>query len=360
MGRKPEEALPESDRFLNFCLPRENPHFIGHELAENELLEAFRSGHLPQAFLIGGLKGVGKATLAWRFVRFLLLHKDPSALVASDPKNLFVPPEHPLFRQTASLAHGDIFLLRREWNEKTNSFFTDIRVDDVRRATHMFQQSSSAGGYRACIVDSADDLNPSSANALLKLIEEPPPRALFLIIAHRPGQVMATIRSRCRKLTLKPLSDETIGKIIQLPELGVEAAGTNLKQALLRANGSVRSVLALLDAKALSFDAALNLMLEALPHLDYATVHRLADQTAGRDHEAEFEIMVSQVNDWLSLRLRAMEHASPQQLAPFAEVWEKLARDARDCETYNLDKRPLVLALFRDLALAVQMAKARI
>lgn len=356
MARKQEEASPESDRFLDFCLPRENPHLFGHEEAENLLLASFRERHLPHAFLISGIKGIGKATLAWRFARFLLLHPDPSSLDASAAENLFVPPEHHIFRQTASLAYGDIFLLRPEWNEKSKTFFTNIRVEDVRRAAHMFQRSSSAGGYRVCIVDSADGLNLSSANALLKLIEEPPPRALFLIVSNRPGQVLPTIRSRCRKFALKPLASEIIGKIIRLPELGIEASEANVEQALSRAKGSVRDVLGLLDEKTLRFDSSLDIMLNSLPHLDYSALHKLADQIAGRDHEAEFEIMISHVFDWLSHKLHAMAQTSPQQLAPFAEVWEKLGKDARDCQTYNLDKRPLVLSLFQDLAQAGRMA----
>ena len=99
-----------------------------------------------------------------------------------------------------ALSHPDIALLRREVNEKTKRFYTEIRADDVRKAIGLFQRAAGAGGYRICIVDSAEDLNRSSANALLKLIEEPPPRSLFLLIAHRPGLVLPTIRSRASRL----------------------------------------------------------------------------------------------------------------------------------------------------------------
>ncbi len=149
--------------------------------------------------------------------RFLLSHPDPAAPAVQAARNLAVPEEHPVSQKIAALSHGDVFLLRREWNEKSKRSYTEIRAEDVRHAIHLFQQASSAGGYRICIVDAAEDLNRSGANALLKLIEEPPPRSLFLIISHRPGQVLSTIRSRCRRLLLKPLTAEEIVSVVPRP-----------------------------------------------------------------------------------------------------------------------------------------------
>ncbi|MGH6864442.1 MAG: DNA polymerase III subunit delta', partial [Methylocella sp.] len=206
------DTSPESDRFDDTRHPRESYHCFGHAATESEFIRSYLSGHLPQAFMIGGPPGVGKATLAWRLARFLLANPDPAA--AADDANLFVAPDHPVSRQIAALAHPDLVLLRREWNEKDKRFFTEIRVEDARRAIHMFQRAAGRGGYRICILDCAEDLNPSSANALLKLIEEPPPRSLFLIVAHRPGRMLATLRSRCRKILLKPLAAEDIGRIV--------------------------------------------------------------------------------------------------------------------------------------------------
>ena len=179
---------------------------------KGNLILSYLSGHLPQAFIVGGPPGVGKATLAWRLARFLLANPDPAAAAGEARADLFVAPDHPVSRQIAAMAHPDLVLLRREWNEKDKRFFTEIRVEDVRRAIHMFQQAAGRGGYRICILDCAEDLNPSSANALLKLIEEPPPRSLFLIVAHRPGQMLATLRSRCQKILLKPLAAADIGQ----------------------------------------------------------------------------------------------------------------------------------------------------
>ncbi len=122
--------------------------------------------------------------------------------------------DHPVSHQIVAISHPDLIVLRREWNTETKKPFTQISVEDVRRAIHLFQQAAGRGGYRVCIIDCAEDLNPSSANALLKLIEEPPPRSLFLIVAHRPGRMLATLRSRCRKLSLKPLGGADIERVV--------------------------------------------------------------------------------------------------------------------------------------------------
>ena len=206
------EAAPESDRFDEAPHPRLTQALVGHAEAERTLLDGYRTGRLAHAWLIGGREGIGKATLAWRFARFVLAHPDPATPAVQDAASLSVAPDHPVARRLAAGSMSDVFVLRREWNDKVKpaKFFTEIRIDDVRRAIGLFQRAASAGGWRICIVDCAEDLNASSANALLKLIEEPPPRCLFLIVSHKPAQVLATIRSRCRRLLLQPLGADAI------------------------------------------------------------------------------------------------------------------------------------------------------
>ncbi|HUO53392.1 MAG TPA: DNA polymerase III subunit delta', partial [Rhodoblastus sp.] len=200
-----DDGPPESDRFEPAPHPRDTFHLFGHEKAERELLDAYRADRMPQAWIIGGPPGIGKATLAWRIVRFIAAYPDPALPAVRRAENLAVDPETPAARRLSAMSFGDLALLRREWNEKTKKHFTRIGVDDVRQAIHLFEQSAGEGGWRMAIVDCADDLNISSANALLKLIEEPPPRSLFFFVAHHPGRILPTIRSRCRLLKLDPL-----------------------------------------------------------------------------------------------------------------------------------------------------------
>ncbi|HEY1735995.1 MAG TPA: DNA polymerase III subunit delta', partial [Methylovirgula sp.] len=155
MARGPADVPSETDRYEDAPHPRETLTLIGHQEAEQALLEAYRAGRLPQAIIIGGQEGIGKATLAWRLARFVLAFPDPASAEVQKATNLDVPADHPVAHRLNALSHPDVFLLRREWNEKTKRFFTEIRAQDVRQAIHLFQQAAGAGGYRVALVDSA-------------------------------------------------------------------------------------------------------------------------------------------------------------------------------------------------------------
>jgi DNA polymerase-3 subunit delta' len=353
------EGLPESDRFADAPHPRETAGFFGHAEAERELLDGFRRGRLAQAVLIGGPEGIGKATLAWRFARFLVAHPDPSSLQAQAATSLELPPDSPVARRIRALALPDVALLRRSWNEKSKKHYTEIRIEDVRKLIHLFQQSSGAGGWRIAIVDSVDDLNRSSANALLKLIEEPPERSLFLLIAHRPGRVLPTIRSRCRKLALAPLAESEIVAAVQaLGPPWSERSEAELAGAAARAEGSVREALRLLDGDGIAFDAALRGMFARLPQVDWLAVHALADRLTGRDNESAYETFMTAVFRFLdrAVREKAGQGADAASLVPYARAFERIDEAARDTEVYNFDKRGLILSIFADLE---EAARAR-
>ncbi len=353
MARGQADSPSETDRYEDAPHPREALALVGHEEAEQALLDAYRDGRLPQAIILGGQAGIGKATLAWRLARFVLAYPDPSSTAVLT--NLDVPADHPVTHRLNALSHGDVFLLRREWNEKTKRAFTEIRADDVRQAIHLFQQAAGAGGYRVCIVDSAEDLNRSGANALLKLIEEPPPRSLFLIIAHRPGRVIATLRSRCRLVLLKPLGEGEITAIVKSlgrPWSDIDAGA--LEAAAARAHGSVHAALRLLDERGLELDRDMTRLLADLPSIDWRAVHEFADQVAGREGTADYDMFLAAIVDWIDERLRREAGQGARRLAPLAEVWEKAAEAARETEVLNLDRRPFILSLFADLATAAK------
>ena len=167
--------------------PRLTQELFGHAEAEQTLLDAYRGGRMPHAWLIGGESGIGKATLAYRMARFVLAHPDPAMPAVQKAKSLGVPADHPAARRIAGQAHSDLLVLRRVINEKTGKLFTVIRVDDVRRTVPFFGSTAGEGGWRVAIVDPLDDLNSAGANALLKVLEEPPPRALLLAGQPRAG-----------------------------------------------------------------------------------------------------------------------------------------------------------------------------
>ncbi len=350
-----EAGPPESDRFEGAPHPREQIAFFGHGAAELELLDAYRRNRMAQAWILGGVEGIGKATLAWRLARFLLAHPDPSSAEAQQAQSLAVSAESPAARYIASLALADIFLLRRGWNEKTKRHFTEIRIDDVREIIQALHRGSGTGGWRIAIVDCADDLNRSSANALLKLIEEPPERTLFLLVAHQPGRILPTIRSRCRRLTLQPMQPRDIAKAVNT--LGApwsERPDTLIAEAAERARGSVREALRLLDSDGVAFDRSVNALFDRLPQVDWGAVHALADRLAGRDNESAYETFIGALNRFLDARVRGQAGRGAGAIIGYADAWEEIGRAARETEVFNFDKKALVLGIFARLERAAR------
>ena len=355
----PTEPADEADRLEGTPHPRHASILVGHAQAEQDLLEAYRANRLPHAIILGGPPGIGKATLAWRLARFILAHPDPTSATVRGARDLSASDETRVAAQIASLSHPDVSLLRREINEKTKRFYTEIRADDVRRTIQLFQRAAGAGGYRICLVDSAEDLNRSSANALLKLIEEPPPASLFLLVAHRPGLILPTIRSRARFMRLQSLTAPEIETVIA--SLGApwrDESPANIAKAAAQARGSVHGALRLINAQGLELDALVQRLLQRLPTVDWREVHRLADQIGGRDGEAGFEIAMTAIHDWIDDCVqRGATSQNAARLVPYAEAWEKVTANARETDALNLDKRPLLLTIFSDLAAAVQAAQ---
>jgi DNA polymerase-3 subunit delta' len=353
-----EESPPESDRFEPAPHPRDTHVLFGHRQAEAELLAVFRANRLPQAIILGGPVGIGKATLAWRLARFLAVHPDASAPEVLSARDLSVDPAHPVARKISAQAFGDLALLRRGWNEKTRKHFTRIAVEDVRRMLRLFEQAAAGSGWRMAIVDSADDLNASSANALLKMIEEPPPKSLFLLVAHQPGRILPTIHSRCRRMLLQPLSDADLRAATRAAcaAAGIAADAAQIEAACAKAEGAPREALRLLCAADARFDAQVMRALAMLPRVDWPLVHAIADSVVG--DETAFDALVAAMFGWLSSALKARRGLAPRAVAPYAEAWERLERDARELAIFNLDKRAFAVLAFDLLSKTAQAAEA--
>src|SRR5947208_9899638 len=189
--------------------PRETTDLFGHREAETALLNAYRSGRIPHAWLVGGGQGSGKATLAYRMARFVLAYRNPLLPLVQRAESLWVDPSDPVAHQIAAGSHGGLLALERTLNDR-GVMRTVITVDETRETIAFFGSTAAVEGWRVCIVDSVDELNPNAANALLKILEEPPQQSLFLLVSHAPARVLPTIQSRCRKLPLRPLSTEDV------------------------------------------------------------------------------------------------------------------------------------------------------
>jgi DNA polymerase-3 subunit delta' len=330
--------------------PRETFDLFGHREAEAALLNAYRSGRIPHAWLIGGAQGIGKATLAYRMARFVLAHRDPQAVAVQRAETLRVDPNDPVVRHIAAGAHGGLLALERTLNDK-GVLRTVITVDETRETISFFGSTAAVEGWRVCIVDTVDELNPNAANALLKILEEPPQQSLFLLLSHAPARVLATIQSRCRKLPLRPLStDDVILAAAKATSRGPDDLA--LREAALASEGSVARVLMLLGGDALKLHQRTAGLLATLPRVDPRELHALGDALGTSDRVA-LAAFVDSVDRWIAERLHADDanaNANLPRLARLAEVWEKIVRAARDTESYNLERKPLVFSVFGMLA----------
>jgi DNA polymerase-3 subunit delta' len=331
--------------------PRETTAFFGHAAAERALLDAYRGGRIPHAWLIGGPPGIGKATLAYRMARFVLAHPDPAAPAVQAATSLAVEPEHAAARRIAARAHGGLLVLERTEGE-SGALRTVITVDEVRRTIGFFGRTAGEGSWRICIVDSADELQyPQGSNALLKILEEPPLRAMLLLVSHAPGRLLPTIRSRCRQLALRALAREDIARAAA-STLGRSADDEDVIEAAAATDGGVGRAVQLLSGDALKVRERVTELLAALPSIDAMALHTLGDALVRADPQA-FAAFVDTVRDWLSARL-GRGAGEPARLAQVAEVWEKLNGAAREVEVFNLDRKPMVFAVFGLLAEAAR------
>ena len=330
--------------------PRETTELFGHTEAERTLLDAYRSGRVPHAWLIGGEAGIGKATLAYRFARFVLAHPDPTAAAVQNATSLAIEPDHPVTRRIAGQAHSDLLMLERTLNDK-GKLRQNIAVDDVRRSVGFFGSTAGEGGWRIAIVDSIDELNKESANALLKVVEEPPARSLMLLVSHASGRVIPTIRSRCRLLLLRPLAAEDVVRAAAAA-LGQSPDDADIRAAAEAAEGSVSRALMFLEGPALELRQQVAGLLDRLPNVDPRALHALGDKLGGTEAETLAAFMDT-VNTWLSARLTSGP-LDNRRMARVAEAWEKVNRAGRDAEAYNLDRKPLVFQVFGTLAEAVR------
>ena len=347
--------------------PRAAPVLIGHGEAACALAEAWQSKRLAHAWMLAGPPGIGKATLAWQFVRFVAAGGEQAG-----EGGLTTDLEHPAVRQIVAGAHPDNRLVRRSHNSRPpHRLRTEISVEDVRAVGQFLRRSAAMGGWRTVVVDSADAMNPNAQNALLKILEEPPPRTLLLLVCHAPSRLLPTVRSRCRTLNLRPLSEDQVAAIIgqQKPDLpDVD------RQLLARlADGAPGWALDLAEAGGIDLYRALIALLDSLPGLDAVQLHKTADKFSGASGEPAYRTFVSLLQWWLGRAIRAAAEQTGEApieavpgeaalarrltqggLEPWLKAWEKVATLTLRAEAVNLDRKQVVLNAFFELASAAR------
>ena len=352
--------------------PRANPHLVGHEAAERELERLYRMGRLPHAILLGGPRGIGKATLAFRFARFLLSQgvQDDAGrdfFGGQGETGLAVDPESGVFRRIAASGHADLLTVERAWDQRRRRLRGEIVVEDTRAIAEFFRLTAAEEGWRVVIVDGAEEMNRNAANAVLKILEEPPSRALLLLVSHSPGRLLPTIRSRCRRLMLAPPAAPIAAELIRRfrPQLDeAEAAALAAVCA-----GSIGRALELADSGGLALYRSVLDLLSQAPAMDIARLHGFADRLARADAEDAYRASVELLSQFLSRlaagaargaldgnEIVAGERAAMQHLAArtdparWAGLRSEIERSVVTADELNLDRKQTVLGAFFAIA----------
>jgi len=332
-----ERLAPEQhDTLPEIPEPAENPALIGHEAASATLAGAHASGRLHHALLFTGMQGIGKATLAFHLARHLLSGSEGELLMPAVPTSS-------LFRLVAQGAHPSVLHLTRPYVERDKKFRSVITVEEIRRIGRFLAMTTHDGGYRVVIVDPADDLNVNAANALLKNLEEPPKRTLFVLISHSPGRLLPTIRSRCQVVRLSPLSPAGLKAVLAAVHAQVPAGEGALEDHIAHAQGSARNAIMLTAFGGQEIAEAVGAFIAAAkPNVGEAS--RIADAVARRGEDIIFGIFNRHMSEVMAGRaVMAAQEGRVAQADRFSRIHQEFAQAVSDCETYNLDRRQHVV-----------------
>lgn len=348
-----ERIAPEQhDTLEGVAEPSENPVLVGHVEAITMIAAAYRVGKLPHAMILAGPRGIGKATLAYHLAHHLL--KYPAE--AGAPDRFAEPdPASALFRQIAMGAHPAILHLTRPFNDKTKKFATLLTVDEIRRVNRFLSMTSHDGSYRVIIVDPADDMNTNAANALLKNLEEPPARTVFLLIVHSAGALLPTIRSRCQLVRLQPLAATDVETTLRRLNVPLPEDSASRYALLERAGGSVRDAILLSEFGGLEIADTVDLLVNG-NDIDMTKAYRLAEAVSGREHEIRFDLLNARMLDIVAGAANAAASAGDSLRAGnFASAWQELRIAINDTDTYNLDRKQHTLNMILRLHATLRM-----
>ena len=341
--------------------PWANPELIGHDGVERYLAGAVSDGTVGGAWLLGGMAGIGKATLAYRLAAFLLSNGG-GGLFGETGAGLRVAPGDPVATRVSARAHGDLLTVEpgRDSRGRPRS---DVVVDDVRRLAPFFHQSAANDGWRIAIVDEADSMNVSAANAALKLVEEPPRRSLVILVAHVPGRLPATLRSRCRRLHLRPLPT---GQVVALLERYLPGMAEEDRIPLARlSEGSPGRAMAFAQFGGLELYRRITGLIAEAPNMDPAALHALADRLGGPDADRTCRAALEFLAAWLARLVCGVAGgaglaepvvvgeadvmarlAGRCELDRWCALWEKIVGLRDMVGSRNLDRKQAVLAAF--------------
>ena len=318
--------------------PRRASHLLGQAAAEDAFLQAWRAGRLHHAWLLTGPPGIGKATFAYRVARFVLADGRGS-------EGLAMPPAHPVARKVAAGSHPDLVVLEGYSTTPIGAIRERIGVDEVRALASALRKTPAESAWRVGVIDPADAMGREAANALLKLLEEPPPRTLLLLVCHAPGRLLPTIRSRCRRLALAPLAEAEVAALLAL--LRPDADPSARARAARLAGGSVGRACALLDDDVTAWLPEAEDPIAALTSLEVSRAHALAESFARPEAEDALALFFDLVRSALAARARQLARQGRGREGPALEacarLWENLGAVSRLTAGFALDRKQAVL-----------------
>ena len=364
------EPLPVSDKISGAPHPSEATTIFGQDSAQQQFLKAFDRGRLHHAWLLSGPRGVGKATLVWKIAKFLLTTPNAPAqdglfgAMSQHVSNLETPPDHPALPRILAGSEPALCVLRRSYDEKRKRFKQNITVDDVRSLKSFFGLSAADGGARVVIIDAADDMTGSAANALLKMLEEPPQNAFLFLISHQPAALLPTLRSRCRELRLSALSHDMVQQALTQAKIHLSEEQSPLITRLSAGSAGQAIRLAQLDGDALY--SALISTLQTLPSLNQSAALKLAESFAGQANSERFDLLIDLIDyilgqaakislipldtdadpTALDQKLFTKLHKGPIGARKWALLQQDISQRMRHGRAVNLDPVTLILDMF--------------
>ncbi|MEL6092942.1 DNA polymerase III subunit delta' [Bartonella schoenbuchensis] len=330
--------LRQYDDIEGVLSPSQNNIIIGHKEVRHFLAQIRKEGRVHHALLFEGERGIGKATLAFHFAWNIL----------SNQEGGFLQPEYDsvVWHQIMQGSHPGLIHVSRHFDLKTQKFKTSISIDDIRDITHFLNQTSQDGGWRIIIIDSADDMSRSAANAILKMLEEPPVKALFIIITHCSGKLLPTIRSRCQQISLRPLCDDEMKQVIShiLSDQG-EADRETMEMVIQKSQGNPRKALLLTCYGGLEIVQRIDSFLEQSV-CNLALVHNLAQTLSSSDSDVKFQQFCDEILD--KIQKKAIVSAEKGILTlskKYAQIWQEIYQEIAQLQSFNLDKKQFIINL---------------
>ncbi len=300
--------------------------------------QAWAGDRLHHAWLLAGPRGVGKAAFAWRVARRLLGAAPSGEHLASSPSD-------PVNQLIAARTHPDLLALERETEDGKPR--RNIPVDEARRLPEFFSKAPALAPFRVAIIDAADDLNVDSANAVLKTLEEPPPRGVLLLVTHAPGRLLPTIRSRCRRLGFAPWTTEALETLLRAHGLAPERAAA--------ARGSPGRAIALAEGGE-GGSEALSALVTRLPQVDEAQLLKMGEGFRGAEGGERFAELLGRLADLLRERLADAAGAGDTRgLDAWARAWERLSSLPAEADGLNLDRADALQAVWAELRAAARV-----